>query len=79
MSTARCPTCKATLLPLALATTAPFCSQRCKLADLGSWLDGRYAIADTTTGPEELEALLEASLTERAGQHAGKTRGRSRS
>jgi len=23
----------------------PFCSQRCKLIDLGAWLDGEYAIA----------------------------------
>lgn len=22
----------------------PFCSQRCKLIDLGDWLNGRYAI-----------------------------------
>ena len=22
----------------------PFCSKRCKLIDLGSWLDGRYRI-----------------------------------
>lgn len=22
----------------------PFCSQRCRLIDLGAWLDGRYAI-----------------------------------
>jgi len=22
----------------------PFCSERCKLVDLGRWLDGRYAI-----------------------------------
>ena len=23
---------------------APFCSERCKLVDLGRWLDGRYQI-----------------------------------
>jgi endogenous inhibitor of DNA gyrase (YacG/DUF329 family) len=27
----------------------PFCSQRCKLVDLGAWLDGRYRIEG---GPE---------------------------
>lgn len=25
-------------------TWRPFCSQRCKLVDLGDWLNGRYAI-----------------------------------
>ncbi len=23
----------------------PFCSQRCRLLDLGKWLDGRYRVA----------------------------------
>ena len=23
----------------------PFCSQRCKMADLGNWLDGAYRIS----------------------------------
>lgn len=26
----------------------PFCSERCKLLDLGNWLEGRYRIPDTT-------------------------------
>ncbi len=25
-------------------TTYPFCSERCKLVDLGRWLDGKYQI-----------------------------------
>jgi endogenous inhibitor of DNA gyrase (YacG/DUF329 family) len=25
-------------------TWAPFCSERCKLLDLGAWLDGDYRI-----------------------------------
>ena len=25
----------------------PFCSERCRLVDLGNWLDGKYAIAST--------------------------------
>ncbi|HVA01707.1 MAG TPA: DNA gyrase inhibitor YacG [Terriglobia bacterium] len=43
----------------------PFCSERCKLLDLGNWLEGRYRVPDTsgvkengrmensTEGPEE--------------------------
>jgi endogenous inhibitor of DNA gyrase (YacG/DUF329 family) len=45
MSHVTCPTCR--------ATTAwqgnphrPFCSLRCRLIDLGGWLDERYRFAD---------------------------------
>lgn len=39
-----CPICKE---PTDSATDAdfPFCSERCRLVDLGNWLDGRYRIA----------------------------------
>jgi len=26
------------------ASTFPFCSERCKLIDLGRWLDGKYQV-----------------------------------
>lgn len=26
----------------------PFCSERCKMVDLGRWLDGTYAISEPT-------------------------------
>ena len=32
----------------------PFCSERCKLLDLGNWVDGRYRVAGAaTTVPDE--------------------------
>jgi endogenous inhibitor of DNA gyrase (YacG/DUF329 family) len=34
----------------------PFCSERCKLVDLGRWLDGTYNISDPLT-PEQVEFL----------------------
>lgn len=41
-----CPICKRPLAPLAADRRfGPFCSERCRLADLGSWLDGGYRIA----------------------------------
>jgi hypothetical protein len=56
----RCPICKKpvdespsapTDLPLqrpvaatSPAPTFPFCSERCKLIDLGRWLDGKYQV-----------------------------------
>lgn len=42
--TAPCPQCRQ---PASLATTnrfRPFCSERCKLLDLGEWFAGRYTI-----------------------------------
>ncbi len=30
----------------------PFCSDRCKLVDLGRWIDGSYAIPGTDLPPE---------------------------
>ena len=38
----RCPICRQVVRPD--HRLFPFCSERCKLVDLGRWLDGRYAI-----------------------------------
>lgn len=43
MKAVRCPTCKKDVAPDGKAF--PFCSERCRLVDLGNWLDGRYRIA----------------------------------
>ena len=48
MTTAKpvnCPQCKKPVA--AEAKSFPFCSERCRLVDLGNWLDGRYRIAST--------------------------------
>lgn len=31
----------------------PFCSERCKLIDLGNWSDGSYSIAGDQVGVEQ--------------------------
>ena len=31
----------------------PFCSERCRLVDLGRWLDGSYTIPVTGNAPED--------------------------
>jgi endogenous inhibitor of DNA gyrase (YacG/DUF329 family) len=41
-----CPTCKKALVTPA-DKSFPFCSERCRLLDLGNWLDGRYRVAST--------------------------------
>ena len=48
-----CPTCKRTFDVTEEGDSQqrrplPFCSSRCRLADLGSWLDGGYRIPATT-------------------------------
>jgi uncharacterized protein len=56
----RCPTChKLVELPgnaanAALAEHRPFCSPRCKLIDLGRWLDEEYRIS-RPLGPDDHE------------------------
>jgi len=46
----RCPICKKKVQPPekgdgdAGRSWFPFCSERCKLIDLGRWLDGKYQI-----------------------------------
>lgn len=47
----RCPICAKAYEIQALADlpSFPFCSERCRLIDLGRWIDGDYAIPG---GPE---------------------------
>jgi hypothetical protein len=42
-----CPTCHKPFVckDIRLHPTFPFCSRRCKEAELGAWLDGRYVIS----------------------------------
>jgi uncharacterized protein len=39
-----CPQCGTPVEPGPGNAWRPFCSERCKLADLGHWFAGRYAI-----------------------------------
>jgi uncharacterized protein len=34
----------------------PFCSEHCKMVDLGNWIMGAYRIPETDTSEEENEA-----------------------
>jgi uncharacterized protein len=51
----RCPTCRT------VVTTEdeffPFCSDRCRLIDLGKWASGGYRISSPVLDPEVLEGL----------------------
>ena len=59
-SAARCPVCDKAAAPK--SSFVPFCSQRCKMVDLGRWLTGDYVIAGEDAiqlDPEELEGYLQ--------------------
>jgi len=46
----------------------PFCSERCKLIDFGSWADEEYGLAaENTALTEEEIAEIEKALEERQG------------
>ncbi len=53
----RCPTCRA--LVLRESEHFPFCSDRCRLIDLGKWASGGYVISSPITDPEQLENIAE--------------------
>lgn len=43
--TIQCPTCGKPVLWGPESRWRPFCSERCRLIDLGSWLDEKHGIA----------------------------------
>jgi uncharacterized protein len=49
----RCPICKKQFDPSEPVTRSPFCSERCKLIDLGRWLDGAYQIPVEDDDPSD--------------------------
>ena len=53
----RCPTCRA--LVLRENENFPFCSDRCRLIDLGKWASGGYVISTPINDPEQLENIAE--------------------
>jgi len=56
MPTYECPTChKAVTVAGAEELPArPFCSHRCKMIDLGKWLDGTYTTSEPAS-PEDYD------------------------
>ena len=46
----RCPTCRKIVLKS--EAEFPFCSERCRLIDLGKWASGGYVISTPVNDPE---------------------------
>lgn len=53
----RCPTCRE--LVTETGENFPFCSDRCRVIDLGKWASGDYRISSPVLDPEVLEGLSE--------------------
>ena len=55
----RCPTCKT--IVLRSDENFPFCSDRCRLIDLGKWASDGYRISSPILDPEVLEEVEQQS------------------
>ncbi len=56
-----CPTCGKLIEWPDKTQFRPFCSERCRLIDLGAWFSGEYAIPDESGDGDE--------KSEKAGEH----------
>lgn len=66
----RCPICRK---EVALDfSNAPFCSDRCRVIDLGKWASGDYKVSSPVLDPDLAEELEQAELDaarRREGRH----------
>ena len=58
-----CPTCRKVVL--ATDEYFPFCSDRCRILDLGKWASGDYKISSPIQDPDLLEELARSNKTNR--------------
>lgn len=54
-----CPSCGKEVRWEARSKYRPFCSERCKLMDLGQWAAGRYRVAGEQLNQEAADGLPE--------------------
>lgn len=52
----RCPVCDANV-DLEKTPTVPFCSDRCRLIDLGRWLDEAYGVPEVKRAADDEESV----------------------
>lgn len=60
MPTLRCPSCRT--LVTKEDEFFPFCSDRCRLIDLGKWASGAYRISSPILDPEVMEDVANQRL-----------------
>jgi endogenous inhibitor of DNA gyrase (YacG/DUF329 family) len=77
LKTLRCPTCRT--IVLAGTKDFPFCSDRCRMIDLGKWASGGYVISSPAFNPEtgdpelldELDGLRDREHSDSSGGSGG--------
>lgn len=57
MRTVTCPRCGVPVAWTSASKWRPFCSERCKLVDLGAWASDRYVIAGGALDDTSSDAL----------------------
>lgn len=68
----KCPTCKKTRQQFESTEFLPFCSDRCRLADFGKWLDGDYKVSRPLRMEDEVlmeEIPIEQDIPEEGIQY----------
>jgi uncharacterized protein len=50
VTTVKCPTCRRPVEWTPDSAYRPFCSERCRLIDLGAWFDEKHRIPDESPG-----------------------------
>ena len=69
LKTLRCPTCRT--IVLAGTEDFPFCSNRCRMIDLGKWASGGYVISSPIHDPELPDELDGLRDRQRSGSSGG--------
>jgi hypothetical protein len=57
----QCPTCGATVEWSKTNAWRPFCSERCKVIDLGAWASESYRVAAEESEPSESDLTPQAT------------------
>lgn len=61
MKRVKCPNCGRDVDWSHQSVSRPFCSERCRLVDLGAWLSEKHAIPAEPAAPEDIAAGRNAS------------------
>lgn len=66
---AQCPICQEAAKPRPKNKSFPFCSARCKMVDLGKWMNEEYRIAAEPSEEDEDELSETGPLHEEPVRH----------
>ncbi|HLK38191.1 MAG TPA: DNA gyrase inhibitor YacG [Polyangiaceae bacterium] len=64
--TSPCPICQRPAATRETNKASPFCSPRCKLVDLGRWLEEAYRVPDADAEDDERPASTRSPTQEKA-------------